>query len=308
MFLPSLLFSLLTAPAIWIMTRRHPARDPRVVAAILFLLILLPALSHLPKISVTLPQAEIGTPAASWILLAWLAGFSFFFLKALLDQAAMIRWRKCSTPLGNHALIDECRETLGFDQLVQIHIHPALNSPVVAGLVTPTIYLPESSDRWSEKTLRIALLHELSHVQRRDLWMATLAHLACLLHWFNPTVWWMRRTVLTQCEFACDSHLLSRGADPKTYAHALCDVAEASAHPPLALAMAGHVPLRQRIQHIGSPQTKRSPLFPFFVLVTSASAIAMSLVKFVPEILPAYTLHEIELRFNASPFPGDRSG
>lgn len=305
MFLSSFLFSLLTAPAIWIMTRRHPARDPRVVGAILFLLILLPALSLLPKVSVTLPNTEIGPSSTSWVLFLWLTGFSFFLFKALLDQAAMIRWRRRSSSLENTTLFEECSETLGFAKPVQVRLHPGLDSPVVAGLITPTIYLPESSNQWSEKTLRMALLHELSHVQRRDLWMATLAHLACLLHWFNPTVWWMRRTFLTQCEFACDSHLLSRGTDPKTYANALCDVAEASAHPTLALAMAGHVPLRQRIQHIASPQTKRSLVFSFFVLLTSVSAVAMSLVKFVPEILPAYTQNEIELRFNASPFPGN---
>lgn len=306
MFLTSLLFSLLTAPALWVMTRRHPARDPRVIGAVLSLLILLPALSLLPKVSVTLPNTSINIGSTSWILLTWLAGFSFFILKSLLDQAAMIRWRSFSQSFQNTRLIDECHATLGFQKAVSIRLHPSLNSPVVAGLVTPTIYLPECCDQWSKKTLRMALLHELSHVQRRDLWMATLAHLACLLHWFNPTVWWMRRTFLTQCEFACDSHLLSRGADPKTYAHALCDVAEASAHPQLSLAMAGHVPLRQRIQHIAAPQTKRSLVFGFFVLLTSVSAVAMSLVKFVPEILPAYTQNEINLRFNASPFPGDK--
>ena len=153
----------------------------------------------------------------------------------------------------------------------------------------------------------MALLHELGHIQRRDLWMASLAHLACLLHWFNPAVWWLRRTFLAQCEFACDAHLVQHGADPKTYAHALCDVAQSAAAPPLSLAMAGHVPLRERIICLSERQKRGSVLLSSLILLTASSAIAASLIRFVPQLniaplFPKKSLRKINFAFKPIPF------
>lgn len=305
MFLPSLLFSLLTATAIWMMTRRHPAQDPRVIGTVLLLLVLLPLLSFLPKIEVSMTEPPIAQPSIVSLLMIWLAGAALFGLKYSIDHLAMRRWKKQSSTSDLDDHMDQAKAELSYPKKASLRLHPNLDSPVVVGLIHPTIYLPESAPTWSEDTLKMALLHELSHVQRRDLWLAALARVACLLHWFNPCVWWMRRTLLTQCEFACDTHLLSSGADPKVYAHALCDVAQSGNPPALSLAMAGHVPLRARIQHIVSPASQRSLVLGMFVLVMSCTAVAMSLVKFVPEMI-SYPASEIELRLNASPFPSDQ--
>lgn len=308
MFLPSLLFSLLTAAALWLLTRRHPARDPRFAGAAMTLLILLPLLNFVPKVTVEVPTATLGESSTPWVFFAWLTGFLFFSVRKVSDFVAMRRWKKESSICDLDDLFHETQSELGFHKSTQIRIHPALKSPVVTGLLSPTIYLPSSCAQWSEKTLKMALLHELSHVQRRDLWMALLADLACMLHWFNPAVWWMRSTLLTQCEYACDAHLLQKGADPKSYANALCDVAESSSLPPLSLAMAGHAPLRQRIEQIASPKNNRSMWLGIFIMATSLPAIAMSVIRFAPEAfpgLPIYSDAEVELRFSASPFPGD---
>lgn len=290
------------------MTRRHPARDPRVIGAVLLILILLPLLSFLPKVEVSLPKGEasLHAPTLASVFIIWLTGFLIFGLKFCADHLVMHRWKKQSINSDLHDILEESKAELGYQKNILLKLHPSLESPVVSGLIKPTIYLPKSVLQWNENTLKMALLHELSHVQRHDLWMASLARAACLLHWFNPCVWWMRRTLLTQCEFACDTHLLRRGADPKVYAHALCDVAESGSAPTLSMAMAGHIPLRKRIQHIVSPKSNRSLLLGSFVLITSSSAVAMSLVQFVPQFIPAYPASEIELRLNASPFPGDQ--
>ena len=51
MIIPSLVFSILAAFAMWIFVRRNPATDPRVTVAILALLLILPLLNFLPKYS-----------------------------------------------------------------------------------------------------------------------------------------------------------------------------------------------------------------------------------------------------------------
>ncbi len=309
MIIPSLVFSILAAFAMWIFVRRNPATDPRVTVAILALLLILPLLNFLPKYSLPV-EASIGTSNSlnpSLLPSIWTLGFLFFGLRGLIDVLSMQRWNRESRLANNLPAFQETLSELTISRHVDLRIHPCLTSPVVSGLIRPRIYLPESSADWSPQTLRMALLHELGHVQRRDLWMATLAHIVCILHWFNPSVWWLRRTFLSQCEYACDAHLVEKGTDPNIYANALCDVAQSASAPPLSLAMAGHVPLRERIIFLSSGGRRGSAILSGLILVTASSAIAMSMVRFVPKrATPLLApMNEVEIRFNADPFPGN---
>ena len=310
MIVPSLVFSLLAAFAMWVFVRRNPATDPRVTVAILALLLILPLLNFLPKYSVSV-GGSLGTSTSlspSILTSAWTLGFLFFGLRGLLDVLSMQRWNRESRLANDLTAFQETLCELSISRRVDLRIHPRLTSPVVSGLIRPRIYLPESSAEWSPQTLRMALLHELGHVQRRDLWMATLAHIVCVLHWFNPSVWWLRRTFLSQCEYACDAHLVEKGTDPNIYANALCDVAQSASAPPLSLAMAGHVPLRERIIFLSSGGRRGSAFLSSLIFLTASSAIAMSMVRFVPEraVTPLLTpIDEVEIRFNADPFPGN---
>ena len=317
MLIPSLIFSLLAAAALWVAARRNPASDPRITVAVLFLLLVLPLLNFAPKFAVTIASSPAESPLAtsptstSILPALWLLGCLLFSLRSLRDFLAMNTWRKEAIAAKPTPVFAETLAQLGITRAIDLRIHPQLKSPVVAGLLRPTIYLPESSRQWSTATLRMALLHELGHIQRRDLWMALLAQITCILHWFNPAVWWMRRTFLTQCEYACDAHLLKSGADPKTYALALCDVAQAASTPGLSLAMAGHAPLRDRIVFLSAARRRSSIILPAIVLITAGSAIAMSMVHFVPTMndplpgAPLPVMNEAELRFTADPFPAD---
>ncbi|MEN8785788.1 MAG: M56 family metallopeptidase [Akkermansiaceae bacterium] len=310
MLIPSLAFSFLAASAMWVFVRRNPATDPRVTVTILALLLILPLLSFFPKYSITIAgEADSASSLSPWLLqFVWTVGFLFFGLRGLIDVLSMQRWNRESRLANDLPEFQETLSELGISRRVDLRIHPRLTSPVVSGLIRPRIYLPESSTNWSPQTLKMALLHELGHVQRRDLWMATLAHIVCVLHWFNPAVWWLRRTFLSQCEYACDAHLVEKGTDPRIYANALCDVAQSASAPPLSLAMAGHVPLRERIIFLSRGGKRGSVILSGLIFLTASSAIAMSLVRFVPERatapLPA-PMNEVQLRFNADPFPGD---
>jgi len=310
MLLPSLLFSLLGAFAVWLFVRRNPATEPRFTVAVLAILLLLPFLHFLPKFTVLLTASPAPpTDSHSQLLPAlWFTGFLFFALRGLLDILSLARWNRRSRPAGDLPVFEQTLAELKISRRVELRIHPDLNSPVVSGLRSPRIHLPESATTWSADTLKMALLHELGHVQRGDLWMAGLARLVCIFHWFNPAVWWLRRSFHSQCEFACDAHLVKQGTDPRIYAHALCDVARSAAAPPLSLAMAGHVPLRERILFLSRGGQRGSLALCAAIALTASSAIAMSLIRFAPENEGSSTSfpdRETELRFTADPFPAD---
>ena len=79
---------------------------------------------------------------------------------------------------------------------------------MLAGLLQPVLLLPEG--RASGELLHYALLHELTHYRRRDIWFRALLLWVRAVHWFNSLVWLMARAVERDTELACDEGILSR--------------------------------------------------------------------------------------------------
>lgn len=82
-----------------------------------------------------------------------------------------------------------------------------LEVPMLTGLVAPALMLPQ--DASSEDGLDYALLHELIHYRRRDIWLKALVMLTVAVHWFNPVMWLMVRQVDRDIELACDETALT---------------------------------------------------------------------------------------------------
>ena len=84
---------------------------------------------------------------------------------------------------------------------------PGLEVPMLTGLVAPALMLPQ--DASPEDGLDYALLHELIHYRRRDIWLKALVMLTGSVHWFNPVMWLMVRQVDRDIELACDEMALT---------------------------------------------------------------------------------------------------
>lgn len=84
---------------------------------------------------------------------------------------------------------------------------PGLEVPMLTGLVAPALMLPQNAS--PEDGLDYALLHELIHYRRRDIWLKALAMLTVSVHWFNPVMWLMVRQVDRDIELACDEMALT---------------------------------------------------------------------------------------------------
>ena len=81
----------------------------------------------------------------------------------------------------------------------------SLRTPFVIGLFQPRIYLPAGL---SEDERRYILLHEQTHIQRRDPMVKLLGYLALSIHWFNPLVWLGFVLMGTDMEMSCDERVL----------------------------------------------------------------------------------------------------
>ena len=93
--------------------------------------------------------------------------------------------------------------------------------PLVWGVRRPVILLPRACTSWKKETFKMILLHELSHIRRRDLWTQKMALISRAVYWFLPPVWWAARWLLKEGEKACDELVLSQGGMPRSYAREL---------------------------------------------------------------------------------------
>lgn len=111
-------------------------------------------------------------------------------------------------------------------QLIERNILQAKNlqTPFVLGLIRPKIFLPEGL---SGEERGYILLHEQTHIQRKDHLIKILAFLIVAIHWFNPLVWIAFRLMSTGMELSCDEKVLKEMKEEikKPYAKSLLSLA-----------------------------------------------------------------------------------
>jgi beta-lactamase regulating signal transducer with metallopeptidase domain len=114
---------------------------------------------------------------------------------------------------------------LGLKRSVTIRQSLKDGSPHVAGLFSSIVMMPPSASMWTAEARQAALVHELTHIKRRDRSSQAIAQLACAIYWFNPLVWHAAAGLARERERACDDEVLRFGAKPSAYATLLLDLA-----------------------------------------------------------------------------------
>ncbi len=93
-------------------------------------------------------------------------------------------------------------ELAGVPKRLRVYETSAAVSPMVMGILRPTLILPETA--LTESRLSYVLRHELVHYRRGDIVWRWLAVLATSIHWFNPVVYVAAAQMQEACEISCD--------------------------------------------------------------------------------------------------------
>ena len=88
----------------------------------------------------------------------------------------------------------------------RLYRNPLAATPMLIGVFTPAIILPDRE--YTDEQLRSVLLHELTHLRRKDVVVKWLSVLTNTVHWFNPIVWLVRREIDCACELSCDEAVI----------------------------------------------------------------------------------------------------
>ncbi|WP_353094171.1 M56 family metallopeptidase [Tissierella praeacuta] len=111
-------------------------------------------------------------------------------------------------------------------QLIEKNIYEAenLKTPFVLGLARPKIYLPVGLNAAERSYI---LLHEQTHIHRKDHIIKLLAFFILSIHWFNPLVWIAFMLMSIDIELSCDERVLKEMNEDikKSYANSLLSLA-----------------------------------------------------------------------------------
>lgn len=124
---------------------------------------------------------SIGT----WV---WLVGMVVMFIYSVVSYLRLKRRVSTATLLnGNVFETDE------------------ISSPFVYGFFKPKIYLPVGIN---ETEREYVLLHERTHILRKDHIIKPLAFFALSIHWFNPLMWLAFCLMSRDMEMSCDERVV----------------------------------------------------------------------------------------------------
>ncbi len=242
--------------------------------------------AHAPALAVN--RAPIRDSARAFgpveaAVLLWMLG-TFAVLVHLIRSALRVRSIVAAAvpPSARLAgLLADARRGLAITAPVRVLRSDRIHVPMVWGVRSGTLLLPEAAEEWTDEQLRATFIHELGHLQRLDYVSLGLMNLVSALLWFHPQVWLARRHALLAGERACDDLVLRAGVRASEYAFHLLHVAGMTPRREslsALLAMSRPSQLEGRMQAILSTSINRQTI--------GGKRLMISLLSFLAVIVP----------------------
>ncbi len=228
------------------------------------------------------------------VKLSWLLGGVWIVVAGSLAVWAVRSWRATSGVVRRarpvreplRAALGRVAKSLRCSRHVDLRRSEEVASPVLTGLRSPVILLPEHMTRVTSDELRGIFAHELAHVNSRDLlWDGVLQAFSVLL-WFHPLAWFTRRAHRSACEEVSDAvaarHLGDSSLYSSTLARVALDVAGRRQLTP-SLPMARTARIRARLERLRGkiPAPPRPRSIAATVVVSAAALMSLASLKFV---------------------------
>ncbi|MCH4887957.1 DUF4825 domain-containing protein [Acidaminobacter sp. JC074] len=122
--------------------------------------------------------------------LIWIMVFAFMIIYGVFSYAKMKRKLHASIHIVEN-----------------IYKSDKIETPFVLGLFKPKIYMPSHVEEGAEKYI---VLHESTHIKRKDHIVRLFSYLVLCLHWFNPLVWLAFILSERDMEMACDESVIDK--------------------------------------------------------------------------------------------------
>lgn len=224
---------------------------------------------------------------STWLIslfFIWLMGSLWRTIQVCKSHFATRQLLTMATPLSNDSPISRLTKT-------PILISQQTTSPLVTGLLHPVIVLPHSLyQSLSSEKMTPVVLHELAHIQRKDIWFGVFQELLAIIFWWSPIMRVFNRHIHLNREMACDIRAANQMNNGKQYAQSLLDCAKlmlARKQNILAMSLFSHkkdLNLRiEQVLNMNSQIKPKSIIIATLCLMMSVATIATA-QNFAPKI------------------------
>lgn len=270
---------------------RHAIWATALAAVVLLPFLGVPAALHPVHIPAMAPAPALLQVGAGWavpLFVLW-ALVAFAMLARVVWSYAYICWLARTSAALPAAYQRQVRRLTGSQ--VGIRASRQVSVPVVIGLSRPAIVLPEALlDRLSTGELDQIVLHEWSHIRRRDHWVNLAQELLKAVFFFQPAVWWIGSRLRLERELACDDAVVSATGQPLPYAGCLTKLIELSSCAPATLspgAVRSGSEVIRRVERLVRGETAGGLAVSRLVWVGASAALvlALGLSRDVPAVV-----------------------
>lgn len=145
----------------------------------------------------------------------------------------------------------------------------------------------------SREELNEILTHERTHVCQWHSVDVLVGELACIVCWFNPFAWLMKREIRTNLEYMADEKVLETGYDSRTYQYHLLGLLHHKAAATIYNSF-NVLPLKRRITMMNKRRTREIgrtkylmflPLAALLMIVSNIEAVARATQKIASEVI-----------------------
>lgn len=234
--------------------------------------------------SVVLPEFAIDAKATTnWksIILEY-AGMAYWGIVALLVMRFLVQLA------GIIRLACRCRKV----QIGDTNIHLL---PKAAGPFSFFCWIFIHPTSHTEEEFNEILTHEQTHARQWHSIDVIISELACMLCWFNPFAWLMKREIRTNLEYMADARVLENGYDSKTYQYHLLGLSHHKAAATIYNSF-NVLPLKKRIKMMNKKRTKEIgrtkylmflPLAALLMIISNIEAVARTTKQIATEVMEA---------------------
>jgi hypothetical protein len=193
-----------------------------------------------PSAPVTMTWGDVALLVLGWLGLAHAAGAVALLGRWFVGQIGLWRLLRAAGPVPPD-VAGVCATLHGGRPLPRLLQSSRLRVPLSCGLFRPTVVLPASlCSQPGSAALRWVLAHELTHLERRDVWSCLLFALGEVVFYALPWFWWLRRQARLCREYLADAAAAAQAGAAEDYAQFLLSLTAAPAAPAGAMGVTGH--------------------------------------------------------------------
>lgn len=146
------------------------------------------------------------------ILCVWLIGILISSrIKNDRDKLILSVMKDSSQKVADQRILNSVqriKDSMNIKAPIRIKYCERVQSPVIAGMINPVIYIPDGltiEDKEKLKDFENILKHELYHYKSGDILYKKMIELAVKILWFNPVIYFIKSKAYEDMELVCDA-------------------------------------------------------------------------------------------------------